>query len=271
MLLNKDFYFTTAAKAVVIAECIEDRWRRQLGIEPRVLIDQSELAQGTPSPTATDDGRLRYPHMSFQSIPVLPTGLKPVSARRCLFPSTTTAEQRFAWTRELENKFLEQDRQKSILWGFDFQYDRPLEDDDNMYGWEMVPENQVPSFYRSQVAADRRGRQLETDFRRSGTTSRLLHSKYAELGIERASALPRNPKSYCAAFKAFALKSRRESTSTDGGVQAGSTQSHINNFFPVSKLADSETDKKPYRGQQQQEEQEQSDNRSDSDEQQNVA
>ncbi|KAL1286217.1 Protocadherin-like protein [Trichinella pseudospiralis] len=56
MLLNKDFYFTTAAKAVVIAECIEDRWRRQLGIEPRVLIDQSELAQGTPSPTATDDG-----------------------------------------------------------------------------------------------------------------------------------------------------------------------------------------------------------------------
>ncbi|KAL1286218.1 DnaJ protein [Trichinella pseudospiralis] len=198
--------------------------------------------------------RLRYPHMSFQSIPVLPTGLKPVSARRCLFPSTTTAEQRFAWTRELENKFLEQDRQKSILWGFDFQYDRPLEDDDNI-----------------QVAADRRGRQLETDFRRSGTTSRLLHSKYAELGIERASALPRNPKSYCAAFKAFALKSRRESTSTDGGVQAGSTQSHINNFFPVSKLADSETDKKPYRGQQQQEEQEQSDNRSDSDEQQNVA
>ncbi|KRZ10729.1 Cyclin-dependent kinase inhibitor 1 [Trichinella zimbabwensis] len=209
--------------------------------------------------------------MPSRSVPVLPTVLKPVSARRCLFPSTTTAEQRFAWTRELENKFLEQERQKSILWGFDFQYDRPLENDDSLYDWEMVPEDQVPTFYRSQVAADRRGRQLETDYRRPGTASRLQQFKRTEHGNERAPALPGKPKSYCTAFRTFASTSQRESTSTDESIQTGSTQSHINNFFPVSKLAESETDKKPYRGRQQQQQQQQSDNKSDSDEQQNVA
>ncbi|KRZ86286.1 Cyclin-dependent kinase inhibitor 1 [Trichinella sp. T8] len=285
VIMDPFFCFTTAVKAVVGVECTEDRWRQQLGIEPRVPIDQSAFAQGTPSPTATDGGSVAAfrikcsPHMPSRSTPILPTVLKPVSARRCLFPSTRTAEERFGWTRQLEQKFLEQERQQSILWGFDFHYDRPLEND-GLYSWEMVPEDQVPAFYRTQVAVDGRSRLLETDYRRPGTRSRLQQSRGSELDNRKGLRFSSEPRSYCTAIRTFASASHRGRTSPNENIHTGSTQSHINNFFPVSKMVESETDKKPRRGrqqqqqhqpQQQQQHQQQSDNGSDSDDQQNGA
>ncbi|KRZ86285.1 Cyclin-dependent kinase inhibitor 1 [Trichinella sp. T8] len=219
------------------------------------------------------------PHMPSRSTPILPTVLKPVSARRCLFPSTRTAEERFGWTRQLEQKFLEQERQQSILWGFDFHYDRPLEND-GLYSWEMVPEDQVPAFYRTQVAVDGRSRLLETDYRRPGTRSRLQQSRGSELDNRKGLRFSSEPRSYCTAIRTFASASHRGRTSPNENIHTGSTQSHINNFFPVSKMVESETDKKPRRGrqqqqqhqpQQQQQHQQQSDNGSDSDDQQNGA
>ncbi|KRZ55672.1 Cyclin-dependent kinase inhibitor 1 [Trichinella nativa] len=309
VIMDPFFCFTTAVKAVVGVECTEDRWRQQLGIEPRVPIDQSAFAQGTPSSTATDGGSVAAfrhcfvwivmkffpnirvenptvqlpgikcsPHMPSRSTPILPTVLKPVSARRCLFPSTTTAEERFGWTRQLEQKFLEQERQQSILWGFDFHYDRPLEND-GLYSWEMVPEDQVPAFYRTQVAVDGRSRLLETDYRRPGTRSRLQQSRGSDYGNRKGLRFSSEPRSFCTAIRTFASASHRGRTSPNENIHAGSTQSHINNFFPVSKMVESETDKKPRRGrqqqqqhqQQQQQHQQQSDNGSDSDDQQNGA
>uniref|UniRef100_A0A914RAG4 Cyclin-dependent kinase inhibitor domain-containing protein n=1 Tax=Parascaris equorum TaxID=6256 RepID=A0A914RAG4_PAREQ len=68
-------------------------------------------------------------------------------ARRCLF-GKPGKEEVDAW---LIDSLKELDGNRASRFNFDFENDRPLEDQDGDYAFEAVDETMVPSFYRTKV------------------------------------------------------------------------------------------------------------------------